>query len=154
MYTDCEPPIMTQECLLHKYLDQASEKICVEHVKTLFQEIPKEQLTIKDDNGYTFLHKCCIFKHMDNVIDVLFERLTDDDLLIQSTRGLTPVHMACSSANQHALEKFLERLSKEQFMISDKFGYTPLHFAQDDCYIQNGPNGPNLSGLITEKYSL
>ena len=81
---------------------------------------------IQNNDDYTFLH-LAIKNNLIEIVKILLDKLTDENLIIEDKDGNRPLHLAVMINNKEMVEILLERLSVEDLVIKDIFGGTPLH---------------------------
>ncbi len=104
-------------------LSEAISCNCGNVIKVLLDRLTNEQII--SSGG---LHNACYYGN-DYALNVLFGRLTDEQLAIQYYNGgRTPLHCAMNGGTNNAITMLLNRLTDDKLIIQDKYENTPLHF--------------------------
>lgn len=106
-------------------------------IEELCHAVPKcspNTLNEKDEDGLSLLHRVIEETDYSEVLDVLLTQ-SGVNINIQDARGLTPVHLAVSTNNIGALNKFIHT-EGINVAIGDQQDFTPLMFAAERGHLQ------------------
>lgn len=134
-------------------LHVATLESCDTNVKILLEKMSNSQITSGNREGNTPLHLAVIYTYplaggfidrsmgrdkirydarYNNTVNILMDKLTDDNLVITNNYRDTPLHLAAERGTIDVVKAILARILPEDRFIKNINGYTPLDVAKTE----------------------